>query len=104
MSEVQEWLYVLKVTRLEMLTEGATEEEDRVVSDHYNHLKQLLEEDVVVLMGRSTNNDEDTMGLVIFRAESESEAKRIMASDPAISNGVMSAKLHPYRIALMAKG
>ncbi len=103
MSEVKEWLYVLKVTRLEMLTEGATEEEDRVVSDHYNHLKKNLEEDVVVLMGRTTNNDEDTIGLVIFRAESEAEAETIMESDPAIREGVMSAKLFPYRIALMAK-
>lgn len=102
MSEVKEWLYVLKVTRLGMLTEGATEEEDRVVSEHYNHLKNLLEEDIVLLMGRTTNNDEDTIGLVIFKAESEAEAKRIMGSDPAIREGVMSAMLYPYRIALMA--
>ena len=100
---MKEWLYVLKVTRLEMLTEGATEEEDGVVSDHYNHLKKNLEEGIVVLMGRTTTSDEDTMGLVIFRAESKAEAERIMASDPAIHGGVMSAKLYPYRIALMAK-
>jgi uncharacterized protein YciI len=101
MSEMHEWLYILKVTRLEMLTEGSTEEEDRIVGEHFQHLKRLLDEGITILMGRTTNNDEDTMGLVVFRAENEAEAQRIMESDPAIRNGVMSAKLYPYRVALM---
>lgn len=101
MSVIKEWLYVLKVTRLEMLSKGATEEEDRVVLAHYNHLKQLKEEGVTILMGRTTNDGEDTMGLVIFRAKSEAEAIRIMESDPAILGGVMSATLYPYRVAIM---
>lgn len=98
---MHEWLYILKVTRLEMLTEGSTEEEDRIVGEHFQHLKRLLDEGITILMGRTTNNDEDTMGLVVFRAENEAEAQRIMESDPAIRNGVMSAKLYPYRVALM---
>jgi uncharacterized protein YciI len=101
MSEMHEWLYILKVTRLEMLTEGSTEEEDRIVGEHFQHLKRLLDEGITILMGRTANNDEDTMGLVVFRAENEAEARRIMESDPAISNGVMSATLYPYRVALM---
>jgi len=101
MSEMQEWLYVLKATRLEMLTEGATEEEDRVVGEHYQYLKQLLRDGVTILMGRTIEDNDDTIGLVIFRAEDEKEARRIMESDPAVRNGVMSAKLQPYRVALM---
>jgi uncharacterized protein YciI len=101
MSEMHEWLYILKVTRLEMLTEGSTEEEDRIVGEHFQHLKRLLDEGITILMGRTANNDEDTMGLVVFRAENEAEARRIMERDPAISNGVMSATLYPYRVALM---
>ena len=101
MSEMQEWLYVLKVTRLEMLTEGSTEEEDRIVGEHFQHLKRLKEEGITILMGRTTDDDETTMGLVIFRAENEAEARRVMESDPAIRNGVMSATLYPYRVAIM---
>ena len=101
MSEMQEWLYVLKVTRLEMLTEGSTEEEDRIVGEHFQHLKRLKDEGTTILMGRTIDDDETTMGLVIFRAENEAEAKRILESDPAIRNGVMSATLYPYRVAIM---
>ena len=101
MSEKQEWLYILKVTRLEMLTGGSTEEEARIVGDHFQHLKRLKDEGVTILMGRTSNDDETTMGLVVFRAEDEAEARRIMESDPAIRNGVMSATLYPYHVAIM---
>jgi uncharacterized protein YciI len=101
MSEMQEWLYILKVTRLEMLTEKSIEEEDRIVGEHFEHLKRLKEEGITILMGRTTDDDETTMGLVVFRDENEAEARRILESDPAIRNGVMSATLYPYRIAIM---
>lgn len=103
MSECKEFLYVLRPTRLEMLTEGATHEEARIVSEHFNYLKELLDEDVVVLMGRTQEDNEETLGLVILRAETETEARKVMENDPAVKHGVMHARLYPYRIALMAR-
>lgn len=100
MAELQEWLYVLRPTRIEMVTESATEEESRIVGEHFQYLKRLTEVGVAVLMGRTQNNDEDTMGLVIFRAPDEAAARALMENDPAVKNGVMSARLYPYRIAL----
>lgn len=35
-------------------------------------------------MGRSQNNDENTFGIVIFRASSEAKASEIMENDPAV--------------------
>jgi len=42
------------------------------------------------------------MGIVIFTARSYEEARALMDADPAVSKGVMSAKLFPFRIALQA--
>jgi len=98
-----QFIYVLKPTRLEMLTQGATPEEIETVSRHFAYLKDLTEKGVMILMGRTQNNDESTFGIAIFEAEDESTARRIMENDPAVMGGVMTATLYPYKIALMRK-
>jgi uncharacterized protein YciI len=53
----------------------------------------------VLLAGRS----QDGVGpaLVIVEADSEAEARRFMEADPFVANGLMRARLHPYRVALV---
>jgi uncharacterized protein len=98
---MEQWLYVLKPTRLGMVTEGPTDEEAATVSRHFAHLQELAEKGVMILVGRTQNADENTIGLAIFEAEDETAATNIMLSDPAIIEGVMTATLYPYKIALM---
>ena len=42
-----------------------------------------------------------TFGLVIFKADSEAEARQIMENDPAVKHGVMRATLYPYRVVFL---
>lgn len=104
MSELKEYLYMVRATRLGMLTEGPTEQETQLMGQHFNYLKDLTERGVVVLFGRTQNNDETTFGLAIFRAPDDEAARELMNNDPAVRNNVMTATLYPYRIALLAKG
>ncbi len=101
MSKVSEYLYKLQPTRIDMILQGSTPEEEQIVTDHFNYLKTLTEDGVVILFGRTLNMDENTFGIVIFRAESEESARNIMLNDPAVKGNVMCAELYPYRIALM---
>ena len=96
-----QFIYVLKPTRLEMLTEGPTPEEAETVSRHFAYLKDLTEKGVLILVGRTQNRDESTIGLAIFEAEDESAARMIMENDPAVVGGVMRATLYPYKVALI---
>lgn len=100
---MSEWLYYLKPARLGMVTEGATSEEAEIVGHHFAYLKNLTEKGVMILMGRTQNNDESTFGIAIFEAEDEAAARSIMESDPAVKGGVMTATLYPYKVALMRK-
>jgi uncharacterized protein YciI len=84
-----------------MVTEAPTPEEIEAVSRHFAYLKDLTEKGVMILMGRTQNNDENTLGIAIFEAEDESAARMIMENDPAVRAGVMRAVLYPYQIALM---
>ena len=101
MPVLKEWIYILKVSRLEMLTQGATEREDEIVGQHFAYLQDNLAAGITILMGRSQNNDENTFGIVIFRTASEKQARKFMEADPAVNNSVMQTELFPYRIALM---
>jgi uncharacterized protein YciI len=98
-----QWLYYLKPARLGMVTEGATPEEVETVSRHFAYLKDLTEKGVMILMGRTQNNDENTFGIAIFEAENEAAARQIMKNDPAVIGEVMHATLYPYKVALMRR-
>lgn len=95
---MEHFLYVLRVTRLEQLTEGPTEAEAAVISDHVDYLMGLAAKGTMLLFGRTTEDDERTFGIALFQVASEQEAQTIMQNDPAVKHGVMRATLHPYRI------
>ncbi|NLK43032.1 MAG: hypothetical protein GX300_01395 [Tissierellia bacterium] len=57
-----------------------------------------------MLAGRTLNEASNSFGLVIFDAQSEEEAIEFMKEDPTVAEGIMTAKLYPYRVALMRKG
>lgn len=96
-----QFLYRLLPTRIEMVTIGSTPEEEAIVDEHFAYLEALTERGVMLLVGRTQNNDEDTFGIVIFQADSEASAQQIMNNDPAVKKGVMRADLFPFRIALV---
>lgn len=101
MSEITHYLYKVQPARLEMLTQGPTPQEAELISQHFDYLKNLTEQDVTVLVGRTLTTDEHTFGIVIFKAASEEAARDVMNNDPAVKNGVMRATLYPFRIVLM---
>lgn len=102
MSEVSQYLYMIQPTRIEMLSDGPTLEEEAIVSQHFAYLRRLTDEGTVILAGRTLNTDDSSFGIVILSAESEQAAHAVMNEDPAVRSGVMRARLFPYRIALMA--
>jgi len=83
-----------------MLTDGPTPEEAATTKAHFDYLHDLVQRGVVHLAARTLTTDEATFGIVILSAASEDEARRIVADDPAVRNGVMRAELFPCRVAL----
>ncbi|MBS1701324.1 MAG: hypothetical protein JST12_06675 [Armatimonadetes bacterium] len=96
-------LIVLRPTRYEMLSDGLTDEETRVVGEHFAYCQRLVAEGKMLLAGRTFGPVEKTIGIGIIAAESDEEAQIIVDSDPAIVNGVMTAELQPYRVALLCE-
>lgn len=82
-----------------MVTNGPTDEEASILSEHFNYLQSLTKQGVVLVFGRTQNNDLSTFGITIFRADSENAARSIMNNDPAVKKGLMRAELFPYKVA-----
>ena len=80
-----------------------TKEDNAAVGEHFNRLKAGVAEGKVLLAGRTTEPLDRTMGLIIIAAPDEAAAREFMNGDPCVVAGVMTATLHPYGLALMAK-
>jgi uncharacterized protein YciI len=100
-SFLQQYLYKIQPMRDGMLKTGATEEEKRIVAEHFSYLEDLIGKGVLVMAGRTLNIDNSSFGIVVFKANSDEEARGIMLEDPAVKNMVFRAELYPYRIALL---
>ena len=56
----------------------------------------------VILAGRTLNeSDPSQFGVVIFEAESEDEARKVMEADDAVKEQIMTAQLFPFSVALI---
>jgi len=97
----RQFIYVLKPIPELLKEENWTEKEEAIVERHFVKLQELLREGKLILAGKTEGLDEKTFGIVIFKADSEEEAQSIMKNDPGVAEGIMTAELFPYRVALM---
>ena len=103
MSDTNQYLYIIQPERLSMLTEEPTSHERETMAKHFAYLHQLTEQGILILAGRTLNNNVDTIGIAIINALSKEEARTIVDNDPAVSQGVMNARLYPYRVAFISE-
>ncbi|ARI75983.1 YciI family protein [Halobacillus mangrovi] len=95
-----EYLYRLTLIKRLLKEENWTKADEKIVTDHFHHLKSWTEEGKVVMAGRTTNEDASQFGIVIFYATNAQEAEHMMNEDPAIKKGIMKGELFPFKIAL----
>ena len=98
-----EFLYKLQLSRGDMLQKGPTPDEQAAVAEHFAYLQDLTAKGVMIFVGRTDTTDENTMGLAVFRAESEERARQLMNDDPVVKKGVMKATLYPFKVVLQGK-
>jgi uncharacterized protein len=95
-----QFLYKLKLVPQLLDEKNWTEKENQIVSEHFISLQHLLNENKLILAGKTAGMDTSTFGIVIFQAESEPVAREVMENDPAVKKGIMTAELYPYSVAL----
>jgi uncharacterized protein YciI len=94
-----EYLYLIHPYR-HGFYETPTVEEKVLLEEHFTYLKRAAEVGIVLLAGPCKD---DTFGLVVFLAESDSAANAFMFADPGVKKNLMVAELHPLHITIRAK-
>lgn len=96
-----EFIYVFEAVRPELITDpdAWTEEDTRIAGEHFAYLQKATKDGIVILAGRSL--DGEGPAVVIFEADSEDRARGFLEADPFVAGGLMRAKLHPFRAALV---
>jgi uncharacterized protein YciI len=98
---MHDYLCILRPAR-EGLVDAPTEDEVSAVGAHFAYLQQLTASGVVRLVGRTDANGLDTMGIVLYRADSLERAEALAKAYPAVAKGVMTATIQAFRVALVA--
>jgi len=82
----------------ENFAETMSEEEGNIMGVHFEYLKDLLDKGKLILAGPETTGK---FGIAVIETESEDEARNIMMNDPAVSSGIVSPELYPFRVSLI---
>jgi uncharacterized protein YciI len=80
-----------------------TEQDKAALGRHFNRFKAAIESGQLILAGRTEEPGEKTFGIAIFEAADETAARKFMNEDPAVVGGLITAELHPFRVALERK-
>lgn len=94
-----QFVYIYKPFK-ENFNETATEEENKIISEHFLYLQNLLEKNILIFAGPEINAK---FGIAVLETNTEEEAERIMKNNPAVVNKVFTAELYPFRVSLIRK-
>ena len=99
MAKRQQFIYFLKLVPRLLDEKNWTKADSEIVDRHFARLQRLLGEGKLILAGRT--QDTDPTGIVILDVASEDEARSLMEGDPTVREGIMTAQLYPYKVALI---
>lgn len=92
-------IYVLKVIERLIQNDAWTDDDNQIVSEHFQKLVELKDEGILVMAGRTTHEGPSSFGIVVLNADYET-SHDLMLNDPAVKKGIMTAELYPYHLAL----
>jgi uncharacterized protein len=93
------YIYVVKPIRKDF-AERDDEEEQKIIKEHFEYLKELLDKKILLLAGPTLNK---RFGVAIYEAASTEEAQKILDNDPAIVKQVFTGEIYPFRVSLLRK-
>jgi uncharacterized protein len=101
---LKEFIYKLSLKPHYRVASHWSDEQNDILSRHFQYLSKLTADGVALLVGKTdlSIENEENYGIVIFQAVDEVEAKKIMENDPAVRDGIMTARLLPFNIVLQS--
>jgi uncharacterized protein YciI len=77
-----------------------TPDDEETFRLHWARLEAARDDRSLILAGRSQDADAAGPAIVIFEADSDTEAQRFMEADPFVERGFARATVFPFRVAI----
>jgi uncharacterized protein YciI len=94
---------MMRMTRPDVALKRPTREETAILDRHAAYVEDLVQQGTALVFGRAETGDAYPFELLIFRADDEESAERLVFADPAVAEGVMSAELLPFEMSLLSE-
>jgi uncharacterized protein YciI len=99
-KEFKQYIYLLKLSDPKLNDRSEwTDDQNEIIGDHFTYLKNLMSDNVLIMAGRSV--EENSFGIVLYKAITREDALEIMNGDPAVKKKLMTAELHEFSLALL---
>jgi uncharacterized protein YciI len=82
----------------ENFVQTMTDEEKAVFAQHFSYVEGLHTEGKLVISGACLDG---AFGMIIYRAETEEEARSMFENDPLTKSGITNTEFHPFRVGHM---
>jgi YCII-related domain. len=99
----KQFIYVLHLVSRLHADSAWTKEDNATLERHFARFQEATKTGQLILAGRTSEPGDKTFGIAIFEAADEDAARKFMQEDPAVANGLMTAELHPFAVALQRK-
>lgn len=94
------YIYLLRPTRVAMLADGPTDDENAAAGAHWARLESEHTAGNVLFAGRTLVTDESNFAAIVFKAASLEEAQAFAEADPAVVAGVFRPEVYPFEAML----
>ena len=102
MANKNHFFGIIKPARDDFIS-NPTEEDNKIMGEHFQYLKDLLTKGKLVLAG-PVLNEKKPMGILIFECETIDEAEKLLKNDPSVKLGIQNIKkLEPFKLSLYKK-
>ena len=102
-AKPKQFIYVLRLVPRLHADSAWTKDDNAMLERHFVRFQQAAKSGQLILAGRTSEPGDRTFGIAIFEASDEDAARKFMQEDPAVADGLMTAKLHPFVVALQRK-
>lgn len=94
-----QFLYLIKSVN-DWVNGEPTEEEGKIMGEHFMYLKKNLEDGKLMMAGPLVDR---SLGVGIIETDTAEEAHEIGFNDPAVKSGIVTLELKEMRVALWRK-
>ena len=95
----KEFMYVQRLVPRLYDGEKWRKEDKEALDRHLARFHEAAKSGQLILAGRTSEPNDKSFGVAIFRASDEAAARAFMKADPTVSAGLMTAELHPFAVA-----